>query len=187
MNPHTRQQSSREHIRASFVGLCTVAALLGGCATPATYEGMVPAKFETAKRHAQTVSVAVTGGKETDSVGTPQISDAAFRDALIASIKSSQVFSGVIEGKGGSYLLTVSLFSMDQPIFGFDLTVTLEAGWTLQRASGGAPVWQESIKSVHTATMGDSFAAVTRLRLATEGAAKKNIERGLAKISQLDL
>jgi hypothetical protein len=187
MKLHIPQQSSRKQIWRSIAVLCAVAALIGGCATPATYEGMVPAKFETAKKHAQTVSVAVTGGKETDSVGTPQISDAAFRDALVGSIKNSQVFSGVVEGKGGNYLLTVSLFSMQQPIFGFDLTVTLEAGWTLQPASGGAPVWQESIKSAHTATVSDSFAAVTRLRLATEGAAKKNIEQGLAKISQLNL
>lgn len=187
MKAQIQRKSPREQMWPSVAVLCAVAALIGGCATPATHEGMIPAKLETAKKHAQTISVAVTGGKETDSVGTPQISDAAFRDALVGSIKNSQVFSSVIEGKGGDYLLTVSLFSMQQPIFGFDLTVTMEAGWTLQRASGGAPVWQESIKSVHTATVSDAFAAVTRLRLATEGAAKKNIEQGLTKISQLNL
>jgi hypothetical protein len=167
--------------------LCALVALIWGCASPATHEGMIATKVDTAKKHPQTVSVAVTGGKETDSAGAPQISDAAFRDALVASIKDSQVFSRVIEGKSGDYLLTVTLFNMQQPMFGLSLTVTLEAGWTLQRVSGGAPVWQESIKSVHTATTSDSFAAVTRLRLATEGAAKKNIEQGLAKISQLNL
>jgi hypothetical protein len=187
MKPHIQQQLSCKQPWPSFAVLCAVAALIGGCATPATHEGMIPAKFETAKKHPQTVSVTVTGGKETDAGGTPQISDAAFRDALVGSIKNSQVFSRVIEGKGGDYLLTVTLFSMQQPLFGFSMTATIEAGWTLQRASGGAPVWQESIKSAHTATTSDAFAGVTRLRLATEGAAKKNIEQGLAKISQLNL
>ena len=187
MRSISQQQLFCRPSRLSWTVLCAFVALIWGCASPATHQGMIATKVETAKKHPQSVSVAVTGGKETDSAGTPQITDAAFRDALVASIRDSQVFSGVIEGKGGDYLLTVTLFGMQQPIFGLSLTVTLEAGWTLQRASGGAPVWQESIKSVHTATTSDSFAAVTRLRLATEGAAKKNIEQGLAKISQLNL
>jgi hypothetical protein len=187
MNAPIPQPSFWKQIRPSFAVLCVVSTLIGGCATPASHEGMIPAKVDAVKKHKQTVSVTVTGGKETDSAGAPQISDAAFRNALVTSIKNSQVFSSVVEGKGGDFLLTVSLFGMQQPIFGLDFTVTLEAGWTLQRTSGGAPVWQESIKSTHTATVGDAFAAVTRLRLATEGAAKKNIVQGLAKLSQLNL
>ena len=187
MNPNTQRRLFCKRPWPLLSVLCAVVALIWGCATPATHEGMIPAKVESVKKHPQTVSVTVTGGKETDAAGTPQISDAAFRDALVSSIRNSQVFSRVVEGKGGDYLLTVTLFSMQQPLFGFSLTVTMEAGWTLQRSSGGAPVWQESIKSTHTATTSDAFAAVTRLRLATEGAAKKNIEQGLAKVSQLNL
>lgn len=187
MKPHAQPPSFCKYPWPSISVLCAVVALIWGCATPATREGMAPARVETAKTHAQTVSVTVTGGKETETAGTPQVSDAAFRDALVNSIRSSQVFSGVIEGKGGDYLLTVTLYSMQQPVFGLSFTVTMEAGWTLQRAIGGAPVWQELIKSAHTATTSDSMVAVTRLRLATEGAAKKNIQQGLAKISQLTL
>ena len=76
---------------------------------------------------------------------------------------------------------------MDQPSFGLTFTVKMEAGWQLKRVSDGSMVWQESIKSENTATTGDAFAAVTRLRLATEGAARKNIEQGLSRISALKL
>jgi hypothetical protein len=93
----------------------------------------------------------------------------------------------VVEGAGGDYLLSVVLFSMDQPTMGFDFTVKMEAGWTLKRANTGATVWQEAIRSVYTATTDDSFAAITRLRLATEGAARNNIAEGLSKISKLNL
>jgi hypothetical protein len=78
------------------------------------------------------------------------------------------------------------MFSMEQPSFGLSFTVKLEAGWSLKRADGSV-VWQESIKSEHTSTPGDAFAAVERLRLATEGAAKENIAQGLSKISALKL
>lgn len=170
----------------TLLSICA-AGVLAGCATATTFEGMVPAAPDIAKRHAQSVSVSVSGGRETDATGKPQISDAAFTQALTEAITRSQTFSSVLRGADGDYLLSVALISLDQPSFGFSFTVKMEAGWTLRRAAGGAVVWQESILSEHTATTSDAFAAVTRLRLATEGAARNNIAQGLSKISRLDL
>ena len=168
--------------------LCTFAALLAGCAaSPAKYEGMIPTTFETAGKHSKTVSVSVQGGRESKLSTPTQISDEAFMQALVDSITKSQMFSNVIQGKGADYLLTVTLFNMEQPVFGLTFTVKMEAGWTLQRADNGTVVWQESIKSEHTATFSDAFVALTRRRLAAEGAARDNIAKGLAKISQLKL
>jgi len=180
-------RKSSVYFGSQFLLLCVYLAVLGGCATPATYEGMVPADFTPAKKHPQTVSVAVSGGKETESTGKAQISDATFSQALVESITKSQTFSRVVEGKGGNYLLSVILSELEQPSFGFTFTVKMEAGWTLRRMDGGKIVWQESIRSEGTATTSDAFAAVTRLRMATEFAAKNNIAAGLAKISQLNL
>ena len=87
----------------------------------------------------------------------------------------------------GDYVLTVVIISVDQPSMGFSFTVKMEAGWTLKRAAGGAPVWQESIRSQHTAGATDASAGVERLRLATEGAARNNIAQGLSSISKLNL
>jgi len=182
-----RQPLYRGRFSFRFLVLCTCIAVLGGCATPTTYEGMIPTAFRTAKKHPQTVGISVNGGKETDSTGKPQISDATFTQALTESIVKSQTFSKVIQGGGADYLLTVTLFGMEQPSFGLSFTVKLEAGWTLKRAGNGQTVWQESIKSEFTATTSDAFAAVTRLRLATEGAARNNISAGLARISELNL
>jgi hypothetical protein len=149
---------------------------------------MVPTTFNTAKKHPGTVGVSVSGGKETNATGKPQISDATFTQSLTESIVKSQTFSKVVQGSSGAdYLLTVTLFGMEQPSFGLSFTVNLEAGWTLKRASNAQTVWQESIKSTFTATTSDAFAAVVRLRLATEGAARNNISAGLARISDLNL
>ena len=46
---------------------------------------------------------------------------------------------------------------------------------------------RESIKSSHTATMGDAFIGVTRLRLAVEGAVRENIRQGILEISKLNI
>jgi hypothetical protein len=51
----------------------------------------------------------------------------------------------------------------------------------------GNAVMKESIKSSHTASAGEAFAAVTRIRMAVEGAAEDNIRQGLQKIANLPL
>ncbi len=161
--------------------------ILDGCCTTATHEGMIPMNFESSARSQKTVSVSVEGGKELDELKRTQISNAEFREALLQAIANSGAFSRVIEGNAGDYQLTVAIFSLEQPVFGFSFTVKMEAGWTLKRTATGETVWQESIKSEHTATTGDAFVGATRLRLATEGAGRNNIRQGLAKISKLNL
>ena len=130
--------------------------------------------------------VSVTGGKETNAAGKSQISDSAFKEAIVASIQQSKVFANVADS-GGDYALSVAIISMDQPSFGLDFTVKMEAGWTLKNVKTGAVAWQEVIKSEHTATTSDAFSGVARLRMANEGAARNNISRALAKISALRL
>lgn len=161
--------------------------LLTGCASPTTREGMTPGDLVAAKKHPHTVSVAVTGGQETNPLWKTQVSDTEFAEALSAAITRSKVFSAVVQGKGGKYQLDVVLVSMTQPSFGTSFTVSMEAGWSLRRSDSGAAVWQASVKSKHTATVGDAFVGVERLRLATEGAAKNNIKQGLEQISALNL
>ena len=165
-----------------LLALVAVAALIGGCAAPMTHENMVAPVAAGGRHHAGTVGIDVSGGA---SEGL-KISNDTLKKAIAESIEKSQTFSKVVEGSGGSYLLTVAISSLQQPSFGGAFTVKMEAGWTLKRASGQT-VWQESIQSQHTATMGDAVVAVTRLRLATEGAARNNIAAGLAKIGQLNL
>jgi ABC-type transport auxiliary lipoprotein component len=162
------------HRRVFF--LYGLVSLLWSCSTPATFEGMVPTSFETAKSHPQTVRVYVTGGQESVAVGRPQITNSAFSQALTESITKSRTFSRVVEDQSqrADYLLTVTLFSMDKRVFG--RTVKMEAGWTLRRAEAGTVVWQESIITEHTDA---------NIILATEGAARSNIAQGLGKISKL--
>lgn len=167
--------------------LCACALLLAGCASPVTYQQMIPTDFSAAKKHTETVSVEVSGGKATESMGKPQISNEEFARALVESINNSQTFSKVIQGPGANYRLTVYMVSLEQPSFGFSFLVKMEAGWTLKRIDTDKTVWQESIHSEFTATPSDAFAGEKRLHIATEGAARNNISAGLAKISQLDL
>ena len=145
-----------------------VCATLVGCATPAGPKAMVSDSAQVIHQHPYSVAVRTAGGRDTDAMGASQISDASLQAAIADSITATRVFSEVVQGKDGDYVLSVSVVEMEQPVFGFDLTVHMEAGWSLKDVKSGQVVWQNSIRSNHTSTVNDAFAAVARLRLATE-------------------
>jgi hypothetical protein len=135
----------------------------------------------------ETVSVVVTGGKETSSTAASQISSKDFAEALRDSIEKSGLFSKAMDTPGGTYKLGAYIGELAQPVLGFDMTVTMEVGYTLTDTRSGKAVWKKSIRSTYTATTKDAFVGATRLQMANEGAARKNIEEAITEISKLDL
>jgi|TARA_Y100000780_G_scaffold210420_1_gene208700 hypothetical protein len=148
---------------------------------------MVVSTFSLQKVFPYSVSVNVLGGKETSAMDKSQISNEAFMQAIADSLYKSGLFSKIIHGKNADYLLNVMIFNLAQPSFGFSFTVKMEAVWSLAHADSKKVLMRESVRSSFTATTGDAFAGVTRLRIATEGAAQENIRLGIKKLSQLNL
>jgi len=167
---------------------CVIAAatLAGGCATPAGPAAMTAIPATPVHQIGSDVSVAVSGGKETSSMGASQISDEAFAQALRDSIEKSGLFAKV-SPSGARYKLTGFIGKVDQPVIGFSLTVKMEVSYTLVDAQSGTTVWTKDIASEYTAKSGEAFAAVKRLRLANEGAARANIEQAIAAMAALTL
>ena len=148
---------------------------------------MVVSTFSLQKVFPYSVTVNVLGGKETSAMDKSQISNEAFMQAITDSLYKSGLFSKIIHGKNADYLLNVMIFNLAQPSFGFSFTVKMEAVWSLAHADSKKVLMRESVRSSFTATTGDAFAGVTRLRIATEGAAQENIRLGIKKLSQLNL
>ena len=175
--------------RTSACLLITTATLLfGGCATASKPSSMVAAAMAPVTRHhSQSVSVAVTGGSETSGMGASKIGNTDFAEAITTSITQSGVFAQIAPAGSGDYTLGVQIVRLDQPMFGLSFTVTLECTWRLSRLSDGTTVWEKSITTPFTATTGDAFAGVTRLRLANEGAARANIREAITQLGALKL
>lgn len=162
--------------------LMPIVACLTGCASGALAKNMIPHALELKRDHDATVAVEVGGGAETNPMWASQISNEAFRDAVVSAVEESGLFTAVVDD-GADYTLVVTLVELDQPSMGFDLTVTLRANWGLVRPGTREMVWQREVRTSHTATIGDAFVGITRLRLANEGAAKANIRTALKAIS----
>lgn len=167
--------------------VCAVAVWLNGCASPASKQELIVAETSFGTHHPHTVSVKAGGGGETGAMDYTNISNEDLAGAIEESIIKSGLFSSVVQGDDADYKLSVYLVSMSKPVFGFSFTIDMEMSWSLVNTKTGEAVMRESIKSSHTATAGEAFAAVTRIRIAVEGAAEENIRKGLQKIAELSL
>jgi len=159
---------------------------LSGCASGAKMENMVydgqAMEYDAGLENNLGVS-SVTGGEETNPAWTSEIDNEAFTGAL----KESLLDQGLLSGKG-RYQLEAIMLKVDQPLFGLDFEVTTHVKYILTDSqNGGEVVLNETIVAPYTATVGDSFVAIKRLRLANEGSGKANISGLLDKLSELEI
>ncbi len=173
-------------IVSSFAVLFLVASLTG-CATQAQHTAMVVSNVHLVNHHANTVATTVSGGEKTNPLWTSEISSEGYKQALDQSLRESDLFSGISQGSGSDYELTVQLSKAKQPMVGLGMTVRLSADWKLSRTSDGQPVWQETIDSEYTAKFTESVIGYERLRKANEGAVRENIRKGMERLSSVSL
>lgn len=163
--------------------VCLIAAvvivLLQGCAAGAAADKMVISNQVVAQGKQTTlkdnVTVAkVTGGKPTHPLWASNIDNKDFKAALETSLKKVNLYK---PEDGAKYKLTADLVELDQPFIGFDMEVKCNVHYILINNSLGKKVYDKNIKTVYTATMDDAYYGVERLKIANEGAARKNIEQ----------
>lgn len=159
-----------------------LAALLGGCATPARMDQMKvdapPAMRATIASSAMKDAVAigqVGGGKDTNPLWVSNISTADFERALQESLQSAGLLAP--DRQRCRVQLTAQLLSLAQPFFGADMTVTASVLYTLHDCASKQEIWVKTITLPYTAKFGDSLLGVERLKLANEGAARVNIAK----------
>lgn len=173
--------------RASVRSLLPIILLCAGCATGAKPEAMTATVQTPIHQSPSTVAVSVLGGSATSAMWKSQISDEDFAAALRQSIERSKLFAGVPKDGIGNYQLQAFIAQLNQPMFGASMTVSMEVDYTITKSEPKQAVWHKSIVSNYTAPFSAAFVGATRLRVANEGAARKNIEQAILEMSQLRL
>lgn len=186
MRALTAGMRARFEDTSALLGVAALTFLIGGCASAAQSGAMVPQTM-TVSGHSGSVSVEVTGGKETNPLWTSEISSADYRVALERAIDESAVFPEIVPSAEADYTLRVTLQKLAQDPVGFKMQVVLTSEWTLLARESSSVLWKDVLTTPYEATVGDAFVGVKRLRLANEGAARKNIETGLTELSKLTL
>jgi len=166
------------------VAASILAIALSGCASPAMHENMVVSGEQLrvvvpgSKFHNKISKITVTGGSETIPIWTSQVSSESFQLALSESLNKAGLAT-----EQGPYSLNANLVALDQPLLGVGMTVRASVDYKIKDEATGSVLFDETIDSAYTATMSDAVIGVKRLRLANEGAIRRNIEQFLKKIN----
>ena len=178
------------NIKSYQTVLLVILLLLGGCATGAKRENMVYAPYQSQSTSygselVSNISVTtVGGGTETNPMWVSQVSDAEFAQALMASLD----IAGLLNlNQSGEYILEAHIVNIEQPLMGFDLTVTADIYYRLTDVVSSRLIYEKKLATTYTAVFSDALYGVTRLRLANEGAVRENIRFFLFDLSRLNL
>lgn len=166
------------------------ATVLSGCAAPARIDQMT-ATASPQQRIAPTelrknIAVRdVTGGKETNPMWVSNVGNSEFEQALEASLRDAGLLAA---GKqAGKYTLVAHLENVDQPMGGFNMTVTATVSYSLVERATGKEVFVRRVSLPYTATLGTAFSGSERLRIANEGAVRVNITQAINELLALKI
>jgi hypothetical protein len=165
-----------------------LAAFLTGCASPARIDQMT-ASVSPQQRIMQTplrTNIAVrdvTGGKETNPMWISNVGSSEFEQALEASLRDAGLLA---PGKqAGKYMLVAHLENVDQPLGGFNMTVTATVAYSLVERATGKEVLNRKVSLPYTASFDAAFVGTERLRIANEGAVRVNISKLIEELLAL--
>ena len=154
--------------------------LLTGCAAPARIEQMTASvspqqRILSTPLRANIAVRDVTGGKETNPMWVSNVGSSEFEQALEASLREAGLLAA---GKqAGKYTLIAHLENVDQPMAGFNMTVTATVAYSLVERATGKEVLSRKVSLPYTASFNAAFAGTERLRIANEGAVRVNISK----------
>lgn len=153
--------------------------LNSGCGSTIKSINMIPGSMESSNQFGNSVTVKVSGEKSVKTTET-------FKEAVEESLKKYAVFSDVIHKGDANYLLKIEIKELSQPA-GFNMEVHLVTSWSLTDLKTQKMIWRDLISSDYIAKLGEAFTGWKRMRIATEGAMRNNIRRGLEELSRIHL
>lgn len=168
---------------SALIGAVPCLLALAACSMVPSGPAMTFHTHEPVRGHDASAGLGVEGGGGLKY----RISNAAFEEAVTTSLVEAHLFSRLVRIADADYRLDAILGDCRQPAGGANMTTVMTVLWSLSRVASGETVWQALIESEYTATIGDAFAGAVRMRKATEGAARKNIEEAIRRIAAADL
>lgn len=164
-----------------------------GCAQPGNYQRMALSQHEiqTFKEQCPKNSClknnlaleTVQGGKKTNPMWTSQVDAKSFQQALTASLTNAALSSK--DNDKARYLLTANLLRLEQPIFGFNFTVTSHVNYKLLDTRNNKVLFEKTLVTPYTAKLTETFYGPERLKVANEGAIKENIKALVSSLYEI--
>lgn len=177
-----------------FAITIVIVFVTSGCISTPRISRMVIDNVEIQSKHAASVCIIREEGVEIkyDKQGFGgKITAAAYLKAVIESIKKSNLFSQVVSDGKEDYQLSATLTksnfgTKDITGAGYSLRYTISAQWVLIDKKTSKILFDETITGTGGANFLDAFNGITRNTIARERAVKKNIAKGIQRLSSLE-
>lgn len=115
-----------------------------------------------------------------------KISNAALQDAIEESLRATGMLA--IRQGTGDFSMEVKLIELEQPKFGLNTKVAVTIEYKVVNMGSGATVYQRRLRSMYVAEFTSSLLNPNdRLRLASEGAVRSNVNLMLRDLIALAL
>ncbi|WP_428410059.1 hypothetical protein [Hyphococcus sp.] len=114
-------------------------------------------------------SVTAQAGALTDAPETPENAVSQFAQDL----RRDSMAWAILPAGGRAYEVEAELVELKQPFAGLDMTVTAIVAYKVKDAS--SIIYEETVEAAYTAKAGEAMTGVERLRIASDGAVRKNI------------
>ena len=156
---------------------------LSACAVPLKSQEMMPQFdfYDSLEKNKFEDNIFVrTVDVEKGVGGASPVTPEEYRKALVASFRQADLYAPEDEAK---YVMDTVMTDMEQPIMGFNMTVTATAQYDVLKASNESNVFSENVSVPCTKGIGDAFDGAIRLRLASGCAVGENITHVIKVIS----
>lgn len=172
-----------------FISTAAIAAMLTGCASPATVQGMVsntpPTTLIRSHLLKNNISVTTTqGGRSTNPIGKSQVNNQSFKAALIASLQKANLYATL---SSSHYNLTAHLLELKKPFVGISMTDECKVHYKIIDKKTHKIIFNKIISNQYTAKFSSAIFGIKRLRLANEGVIRNNIKILIEKLYKLNI
>ena len=158
-----------------------------GCPASIKSEAMIPLAPISVHKSTAAVAIAVLGATDISAPKPIRISDEDFAQSLRESFERSGLFRKSVAGTQAAYQLQAVFVQFDYALPELEVQASIEVNYTLASTTPKKVLWERGIFTTHAVGYGESLMPMTRLQLATEGAARRNIEQAISEISKLQL
>jgi len=124
----------------------------------------------------------VSGGQDTHALWMSKVGNDDFARALHDSLAAANLLA--TGPNAGQYVLIADLQRLRQPAFGPKLQVTAVVDYSLKERASGETALQTQVVTPYTAGVGDAFLGGERLKVASAGAIRSNIERLIRELAE---
>lgn len=168
-------------VARALAAVAALGGLVGACASAARSTALVSevtsaTLVKESSPLYRAVSVGeVTGGEETTLISKSKLSNASFRSALSTSLDVIGALKGDLFG-GAPLIVEAEIEEIKQPNLQISFTAYARIKYKVFAAQDGKQLFSRTVSSKARVKITESVVREERIRLATEGAARNNLQ-----------